>query len=118
MALDDSAATRANLLAALVRSPAAHPDLATADGRPQAIMGSPDGTTLLVRNNEDQAAVIDAASDATRYVFDDLQHQFGRPSWRTTTTSSCVEPWRARMLTLLDPMPDAAVGHHHVPERR
>ena len=29
-------------------------------------MGSPDGTTLLVRNNEGRAAVIDAAMDVTR----------------------------------------------------
>ena len=67
--LDDSPATRANLLAALVRSPAAIRISRPLGGRPQAIVGSPDGTTLLVRNNEDEIAVIDAATDATRYVF-------------------------------------------------
>ena len=67
--LDDSPATRANLLAALVRSPAAIRNSRPLGGRPQAIVGSPDGTTLLLRNNENQLAVIDAATDATRYVF-------------------------------------------------
>ena len=70
MAIEDSAATRANLLAALERSPAAIRISRPLDGRPQAIMGSPDGTTLLVKNNGAQAAVIDAASDKTRYVVD------------------------------------------------
>ena len=47
-AIEDSAATRANLLAALERSPAAIRISRPLGGRPQAIIGSPDGTTLLV----------------------------------------------------------------------
>ena len=79
VAIEDSPATRANLLATLVRSPAAVRILRPLDGRPQQIIGSPDGSTLLVRNNGDQAAVIDAASDTTRYVVRHLQHERDRP---------------------------------------
>ena len=69
-AIDDTAATRANLFAALLRSPDAlkvsHP---TAGDRPQQIVASLDGATLAVTDNTVKTAVIDAASGATRYIY-------------------------------------------------
>ena len=51
-AIEDSAATRANLLAALERSPAAIRISRPLGGRPHSsIAGSADGTTLVVTNN-------------------------------------------------------------------
>ncbi len=111
--LDDSPATRANLLAALVRSPAAIRISRPLDGRPQAIVGSPDGTTLLVRNNEDQIAVIDAATDATRYVF-----PFPPGFWAAflAENDDVIVLTDGPDITLLDPMTDTAVGHITYPE--
>ncbi len=69
VAIDDTPATRANLFAALLRSPdalnVAHP---LAD-RPQRIVASLDGATLAVTDNTVKTAVIDAATGATRYIY-------------------------------------------------
>ena len=70
LAIDDSASTRGNLLAALERSPAAIGIWHPLPGRPQEIWASDDGTTLLVRNNARQSAIIDAATGSTRFVYD------------------------------------------------
>ncbi len=106
-AIDDSPATRANLLAVLVRSPAVVRILRPLDGRPQQIIGSPDGTTLLVRNNGLQAAVIDAASDTTRYVVD-ISNTSGIA---LADNNDVIEVNRGEPgLTLLDSMSDKVVG--------
>ena len=107
VAIEDSAATRANLLAALVRSPAALRISRPLTGRPQVIMSSPDGSTLLVRNYDDRAAVIDAASNTTRYEFDASNTR----GMALADNNDIVEVNRGDPgLTLLDPMHDEAAG--------
>ena len=107
VAIEDSAATRANLLAALVRSPAALRISRPLTGRPQVIMSSPDGSTLLVRNYDDRAAVIDAASNTTRYEFD----ASNTSGMALADNNDIVEVNRGDPgLTLLDPMHDEAAG--------
>lgn len=68
LALDDSAPVRADLLAALSRSPAAVRISRPLPGRPLGVVASADGRTLVVRNNGNAMAVIDTASGQTLYV--------------------------------------------------
>ncbi len=68
LALDDSAPVRADLLAALSRSPAALRISRPLPGRLLGIQASADGRTLVVGNNGGAMAVIDTATGRTAYV--------------------------------------------------
>jgi WD40 repeat protein len=70
LALDDSPATRSNLLAALNRSPGAIGIWRPLPGRLLQIFATPDGATLAVNNNNGQTAVIDARTSKTRFIYD------------------------------------------------
>jgi WD40 repeat protein/class 3 adenylate cyclase len=73
--LDDSDATEGNLLAALVRNPAAIGVLRPLPGRLLDDGMSPDGRTLFVANNAGQLALIDTA---TKRVLRTVKADFGR----------------------------------------
>jgi WD40 repeat protein len=60
--LDDSVETRSNLLAALLRSPAAIRVAQAGGGRVQAIALSPDGRTLATDDHEGNVVLLDAAT--------------------------------------------------------
>ena len=107
VAIDDSPATRDSLLAALLRNPAAIRISRPLGGRPQAVFGSPDGTTLVVMNNEAQAAVIDAASDKTRYVH---ALETGFNGIFVAENHEPIVVTQGPTLKLLDPMSDEVVG--------
>jgi hypothetical protein len=62
VATDDDVSTRANLLTALVRSPAAIGSWRPVAGRPQSVLVSPDAMDLLIRTNEHDNVLVDAAS--------------------------------------------------------
>jgi DNA-binding SARP family transcriptional activator/WD40 repeat protein len=112
-AIDDTAATRANLLAALVRSPAVIRITRPLGGRPQAIEVSRDGTTLVVGNNDGQSAVIDAATDRTRYVY---QWPQGVIATDIADNNDIIVYSKGPRLTLLDPMTGTEVGAISYPE--
>ena len=106
-AIDDTVATRANLLAALERSPAAIRISRPLAGRPQSIVGSADGSTVLVTNNGGQAAVIDAATDATRYIY-----ALPGDTWAMSLADNgeVIVLSAGPKLTFLDPLSDQVVG--------
>jgi DNA-binding SARP family transcriptional activator/WD40 repeat protein len=106
-AIEDTAATRANLLATLERSPAAIRISRPLDARPQRMYGSRDGRTLVAYDNNGDAAVIDAASDAVRYRFQ-LPADFAALS--VADDGRVIELREDPMrLTVLDPMAGADV---------
>ena len=111
-AIDDTAVTRANLLATLERSPAAIRISRPLAGRPQSIVGSADGSTLVVTNNGGQAAVIDAATDATRYIYTmpgDTLAMFLADNGEVIVLSADPKLTFPK-LTFLDPLSDKVVG--------
>jgi WD40 repeat protein/predicted Ser/Thr protein kinase len=73
--LHSSAVTEGNLLAALVRSPAATRVLRPLPGRLRSVSTSPDGSLIAVSNDRGEAAVIDADSGAIvdRFRADDAR---------------------------------------------
>ncbi|HEY5629561.1 MAG TPA: BTAD domain-containing putative transcriptional regulator, partial [Candidatus Limnocylindrales bacterium] len=106
VALDDSAATRANLLADLARNPATLRVLRPVPGRPQSIFASADGSTLLTWNNGTEFAVIDGPSGATRYTrtWDPSTDLVGLTSSGRVYLFSFSSP---ATLTILDPVTGA-----------
>jgi class 3 adenylate cyclase len=60
--MDDSVATRANLLSDLVRSPAAIGAWRPVSGRPLSVLVSPDARHLIIRTNEGQQALVDTST--------------------------------------------------------
>jgi WD40 repeat protein len=78
VALDDSVATRGNLQAALVRSPAALRVFRPLPGRPLSIDISPDGKFLSVDSNSGKTAIVDAASLRLRRTVGSRGAIFGR----------------------------------------
>jgi WD40 repeat protein/class 3 adenylate cyclase len=67
--LDDSVATRSNLLAALLRSPSAIRVMHPMPGRLTDVQITTDGTTLLVSNNAGRFALVDATTGTVRDGF-------------------------------------------------
>ena len=68
-ALDDSEATRANLLAAVTRSPGAIGVWRPLPGRLLDALATPDGGALVVNNNDGRAAIVDTRTMETRFVY-------------------------------------------------
>ena len=62
VAFDDDTVTRADLLSAIVRSPAAIGAWRPVPGRPLSVSVSPDGRNLLVMNNDQNVFLIDSAT--------------------------------------------------------
>jgi WD40 repeat protein len=69
LAEDDSPTTRANLVAALTRSPAAISIQRPLPGRLLWAQATPDGKTLAVTNNEGSTVVIDTQTGTPRFVY-------------------------------------------------
>jgi len=67
--LDDSLVTRGNLLAALVRTPAAVGVVRPLPGRLVHVQATPDGRTLGVSNNDGEVALVDARTRRTLGTF-------------------------------------------------
>ena len=78
IALDDSQETRGNLLAALVRSPAANGVLRPLPGRLLGVSAALSGSRLVVWNNEGKVAVIDADRGRTVAEHDSWFGEFSR----------------------------------------
>jgi WD40 repeat protein/class 3 adenylate cyclase len=75
VAFDDDTVTRANLLSAIVRSPAAIGAWRPVPGRPLGVNVSPDGKRLISWNNTGNAYLIDAQTGAT--IGDALDAYYG-----------------------------------------
>jgi WD40 repeat protein len=92
--LDDSLVTRGNLLAALLRSPAAIGVLRPLPGRLLHIDSTPNGRFLGVSNNDGQVAVIDARTRRTVRIFDGDFFFFGGDG----TSIGVADPRTSRLI--------------------
>jgi WD40 repeat protein len=108
VALDDGTATRANLLSALLRSPAAIGTWRPVSGRPLRIEVSPDGRDLLVLDNQFHSYLVDATTGQliremgegfATFAIDGsvLRQTFGEPI--TIEVSSVPSPTVTRTVT-------------------
>ncbi len=106
VALDDSTATRGNLEAALVRSPAALRIARPLPGRLLGVSTSPNGRLLIVLNNLGQKAIVDARTLKTLRTYPHLlanqQHAF-----TNTNQVSSFEQGKHAAIAVADPLTGA-----------
>ena len=113
-AIEDSTATRADMLGVLLRSPAAMSISRPLPGRPLSMAASPDGTLLAVVNNDGQGAVIDAATDKVLHVHS-LSSEFSGlrfaelTGFRFADNDDLIEELSGPELLVLDPRSGAFI---------
>jgi WD40 repeat protein len=113
--LDDSVATRSNLLAALLRSPAAIHVLHPLPGRLLSVATSPDGRTLLVGNNEGRFGLLDARTHRVTHEFAADAASFSGDGTRVASIDTHGDPTKPVQIRVRDVSTGAASNLGRIP---
>src|SRR5262249_10866867 len=107
IALDDNAATRADLVADLERSPYAMKIDRPLPGRTLGTVASPDGSMVMTWNNQSTLAVLDPVTGAVRF---EAPKGYGPPQFTASNqVLTYAPPGQAATASVLDPSSGAVL---------